>query len=103
MYYIRLDDEMTIISSIIVENVMKKQTSRKKICAYQRFNLDEEQRFSHIINEYAKLDPTLPRINSIRYYSECESNKDEKKRGYVIRYDDVNVKYIYLCAVCNTS
>ena len=42
MYYIRLDDENDIISSIIVENVvMKKQTSRKKICAYQRFNLDE--------------------------------------------------------------
>ena len=35
---------------------------------------------------------------------ECESNKDEKKREVIfIRYDDVNVKYIYLCAVCNTS
>ena len=55
------------------------------------------------INKYTKLDPTLPRIKNILCPNkECETNTKGKSREIIyIRYDDINMKYIYLCATCN--
>jgi len=70
-----------------------------------------KQTYNHIINKYTKLDPTLPRINTIRCpNSECSSNvessdndndKDNKREVIYMRYDDVNMHYIYLCTKCD--
>ena len=56
------------------------------------------------INKYTKLDPTLPRINNILCPNmECPTNtKHEAREIIYIRYDDVNMKYIYLCSTCDT-
>ena len=63
-----------------------------------------EQEFSHIINKYTKLDPTLPRVNNILCpNAECKTNTEEKEREIIyIRYDDTNMKYVYLCCSCDT-
>ncbi len=106
MYYIRIDadnpnklvhycrkcgNEDTLLA---VENVCISKVNVKK----------SEQSFNHIINKYTKLDPTLPRINNILCpNSECETNTNGKEREIIyIRYDDVNMKYVYLCSECNT-
>jgi DNA-directed RNA polymerase subunit M/transcription elongation factor TFIIS len=64
-----------------------------------------EQKFNHIINKYTKLDPTLPRIYNVKCpNSGCKTNSDnEKKMPEVIyiRYDDENLKYLYICAECD--
>ena len=79
-----------------------------------------EQNYNHIINEYTKYDPTLPRISTINCpNAKCESNMvaseaadEEQGAGEIsskkaeiiyIRYDDVNMKYIYLCTHCDTK
>jgi DNA-directed RNA polymerase subunit M/transcription elongation factor TFIIS len=71
-----------------------------------------EDQYVHIVNEYTKFDPTLPRINTIDCpNAKCASNVEEHAKGekkverevIYIRYDDTNMKYIYVCAVCNTS
>ena len=63
-----------------------------------------EQKYYHMINQYTKLDPTLPRIYNIQCpNSECGSNKENEKREVVyMRYDDDNLKYVYICVVCDT-
>jgi hypothetical protein len=64
-----------------------------------------EQQFNHIINRYTKLDPTLPRIYTMRCPNiECQTNVDSVERPEIIymRYDDDNMKYLYLCVTCNT-
>jgi DNA-directed RNA polymerase subunit M/transcription elongation factor TFIIS len=65
-----------------------------------------QQKFNHIINPYTKHDPTLPRIFNIRCPNEsCKTNHAEaKKPAEVIfmRYDDANLKYIYICVECDT-
>ena len=67
---------------------------------------NETQKFNHIINEYTKLDPTLPRIYNIKCPNDrCTTNAhDEKKTAEVIyiRYDDNNMKYLYMCVTCDT-
>jgi len=55
------------------------------------------------INKYTKLDPTLPRIKHILCPNkECETNtKDTPREIIYIRYDDIDMKYVYLCATCD--
>ena len=88
------------------------------------------ENFHHIINEYTKLDPTLPRMHNIQcpnvecnsngaaasaynasnasnasnaYNASTTSNKKTPSEVIYIRYDDDNMKYLYLCAVCDTK
>lgn len=66
------------------------------------------QSFNHIINKYTKLDPTLPRINNVKCpNSQCasndESDKTKKPEIIYLRYDDDNMKYLYICVDCDTN
>ncbi len=63
-----------------------------------------EQEFSHIINKYTKLDPTLPRVSNILCpNADCNTNREDEPREIIyIRYDDKNMKYVYLCSTCDT-
>jgi aspartate carbamoyltransferase regulatory subunit len=106
MYYISIspDDSNKLVyycrncgnedSTLSVENVTVSKVQLKK----------SEQEFSHIINKYTKLDPTLPRVNKILCpNSECLTNKEDKPREIIyIRYDEQNMKYVYLCSTCDT-
>ena len=106
MYYISIDpnDSNKLVyycrncgnqdDTISVSNVTVSKVQLKK----------SEQEFSHIINKYTKLDPTLPRISTILCpNAACETNTKELAREIIyIRYDDVNMKYVYLCCTCDT-
>lgn len=62
--------------------------------------------FMNVINEYTKYDPTLPRTNNIKCPNvDCKSNieQDDNNNIIYIRYDDINIKYIYLCSICDTN
>ena len=60
-------------------------------------------------NPYIKLDPTLPRIKNIKCPNKsCDRSKTERTQEerdndeiIYIRYDDKNMKYIYLCPTCD--
>ena len=61
----------------------------------------------NLINEYTKYDPTLPRTTTIRCPNQkCDSNKnddDSNREILYIRNNDINMDYVYLCAVCDTT
>jgi len=64
-----------------------------------------EQRFNHIINRYTKLDPTLPRIYNMKCpNTACKTNVEQVEKSEIIymRYDDENMKYLYLCTTCDS-
>ena len=68
-----------------------------------------EQKFNHIINKYTKLDPTLPRIYTMKCPNEscitnmnCDEGKKKKTEVIYMRYDDSNMKYVYICVDCDT-
>ena len=110
MYYLKImeDNANSLIyycrncghenDTLTAENVCVSDTQIKR----------SEDQYVHIVNEYTKYDPTLPRINTIDCpNSKCASNDDgeskiEREIIY-IRYDDTNMKYMYVCALCNTS
>ena len=65
MYYIRLDDENDHNLIYYCRKCGDEETNitQENMCVSKVQLRRGEQRFSHIINEYTKLDPTLPRIN----------------------------------------
>jgi len=57
-----------------------------------------------LMNEFTKEDPTLPHVNTIRCPNDaCESNGDKEKDVIYLKYDAVNMKYLYICNVCDTK
>jgi DNA-directed RNA polymerase subunit M/transcription elongation factor TFIIS len=65
----------------------------------KKTNVKEEKN----TNEYFQLDPTLPYITNktIECVNEdCPSKTTSKKEIKFIKYDEVNLKYMYLCCVC---
>jgi len=104
MYYIRLDAED---SNKLIHYCRKcgneDQTfTSENVCISKTELIQSEQGFSHIINKYTKLDPTLPRINTILCpNANCETNKGKEKEIIYIRYNEKDMKYVYLCSTCN--
>jgi DNA-directed RNA polymerase subunit M/transcription elongation factor TFIIS len=106
MYYISIDPNDTnklvyycrncgnLDDTLSVDNVTVSKSQLKK----------SEQEFSHVINNYTKLDPTLPRVNKVLCPNpECLTNTKEEPREIIyIRYDDKNMKYVYMCSTCDT-
>jgi DNA-directed RNA polymerase subunit M/transcription elongation factor TFIIS len=79
---------------------------KEGVCVIKTQLRKNGQQFNHLINRYTKLDPTLPRIYSIRCPNEaCETNVNNVDRPEIIymRYDDENMKYLYLCTTCDTT
>ena len=110
MYYIRISAEDDNNLIYYCRNCGNEDDilTKEYICVSNTQLKRTEQKYSHIVNKYTKLDPTLPRTTSIRCpNSECISNKNSTDEGYkqneiiYIRYDDINMKYIYICANCD--
>ena len=155
MYYIRLSEEdpNSIVyycrncghenKNITLDSVTISRTNFKS----------SKQKYNSIINKYTKMDPTLPRINTIKCPNQaCKSNQEHEKphehketprsegskskasigaaaasvlpmvasvdvpveeqgggagvttdREIIyLRYDDVNMNFVYLCPVCDS-
>lgn len=178
MYYLKVsdDDGETVSNTLIYycrncghEEITNNEGS---ICVSDIELKRSEKKYTHVVNEYTKYDPTLPRINTIKCPNqECISNQlggggsssdsksikgkskrissmkdinksvnsanksaadalesaekaqqiadelaQEAKEAHntidnnnsnreviYIRYDDINMKYVYVCVNCNTT
>ena len=176
MYYLKIRDEDGNIGNTLIyycRNCGHEDTtlSTTNICVSDIQLRTSEKKYTHIVNEYTKFDPTLPRINTIKCPNqECSSNtamkggapktnastvgakttklkiktkktdasladepaalepvsdaasaapvsaapvsaapdatleSEQTNREVIyIRYDDTNMKYVYLCVHCDTT
>lgn len=111
MYYLKIMDNDANSLIYYCRNCghVNDTLTAENVCVSDTQIKQQEDQYTHIVNEYTKFDPTLPRINTIDCpNSKCASNdtsaepKVEKEIIY-IRYDDTNMKYMYVCAICNTQ
>ncbi len=126
MYYICIDpgsnasaesSAATDSSSLVhyCRNCGHREPVKHEICVSKVQLKNATQNYGNIINKYTKLDPTLPRINHVKCPNAmCPSNPPDHalasssdkasvvpREVIYIRYDEVNMKYVYLCAVCD--
>lgn len=75
------------------------------------YDTSQVNKFKHIniINKYTKFDPSLPVINTITCPNDsCISNTSspgERPEPHIkfIKYDDENVKFLYICYHCDKT
>jgi hypothetical protein len=107
MYYIRLTEDESNSLVYYCRNCGNEDTTliTNNISVSKVTIQSNNDEFNHIINKYTKLDPTLPRNNKIKCPNiECSTNTKEVERENIyLRYDEVNIKYLYLCCICDTS
>lgn len=120
MYYIKIKNEGD--DSLIYycrkcgfeDNTISQDSN--SLCVSKTHIGGNEKNYSQVINKYTKLDPTLPRITNIKCPNvNCsgKSPKDNESKGgetktqskkneiIYLRYDDTNLKYVYLCCACD--
>jgi ribosomal protein L37AE/L43A len=137
MYYIRLSEEdpNSIIYYCRSCGHENKNISLNSVTISKTSFKNTKQKYNSILNKYTKLDPTLPRINTIKCPNQsCKSNhegreeeavvveskkketgeagqvgekavsvmSDSKREIIYLRYDDINMNFVYLCPTCDT-
>lgn len=123
MYYLKISEEEKDKLIYYCRNCGHEDSNitGENVCVLKTIIQQKSQRHKQVINEYTKYDPTLPRINTIKCPNQsCISNqveddaelgkedfsktKESNEREVIyLRYDDTNMKYIYMCAKCNTT
>ena len=106
MYYIKLStDGETLV--YYCRNCGDEQTNVTDDLTISSTTFKQPINFNNIINEYTKLDPTLPRTDTIPCpNTKCPTNDKTKsvpKEVIYIKYNETNMEYVYLCSHCDTS
>ena len=85
------------------------EINKDNICVLNTVITSKEKAYLQDINEYTKLDPTLPRTLNIKCPNQsCLSNEKSdlgelsKNEVIYLRYDDINLNYVYICTQCDT-
>ncbi len=108
MYYIGINEENPNVLNHYCRNCghIDNTNMNENSCILKNDIKKGEQKYNHIINKYTKQDPTLPRVTNINCpNTECKTNteSDVKPEIIYVRYDEDNMKYLYLCSTCDTT
>mgnify|MGYP006125447249 FL=1 len=109
MYYIQLDGDTNLMYYCRKCGFQDKNISKDiaNLCVSKTHLSKNTKMYSQVINKYTKLDPTLPRIkNMLCVNNDCPSNSETPNENHeiiYIRYDDTNMKYVYLCCSCDNT
>ena len=112
MLYIRLlkeDSEQLIYYCRNCGNTYD-EINKDNICVSNTNITNKDKAYLLDINEFTKLDPTLPRTQNIKCPNQaCPSNQKSddpaivnKNEVIYLRYDDINLRYVYICSQCDT-
>jgi hypothetical protein len=108
MYYVSIDGARGDSLTYYCRNCgnENKEIAAESVCVSRTTYQSREKTFGNFVNEFTKYDPTLPRINHIPCPNEsCATNHEgsgaEDREILLVRYDNTNLKFLYLCAVCD--
>lgn len=105
MYYLKLDEEdpNKLVYYCRNCNDTNSDLTDEDVIVCEISTKQSQLDFSHYINQYTKLDPTLPRINNVLCPNpDCNTNTNDEPREIIyIRYNELQMKYVYLCSTCD--
>ena len=110
MYYIKINDSDSDSDECRLIYYCRKcgnentNLSKDDICVSKEYMKQTKYKYNSVITPYTIKDPTLPRSKTIICPS-CSVNENDREDSSVIyiRYDEENIKYVYLCSKCNKT
>ena len=101
MLYTKVDEEKNLVNyckNCLYEEIVTSTESKLIINSLY----DDKNNFNLHLNKYIKYDPTIPKVNNITCLnSKCSKEKDQDNNILVIKYDNINLKYVYFCCYCD--
>jgi DNA-directed RNA polymerase subunit M/transcription elongation factor TFIIS len=104
MYYINISDEDDNKLMYYCRCCGNKKTNDDTTTNYILSDTNYNNNYEYIHNPFLKYDPTLPRTTIIKCPNpDCQSNlnKDTKNEVIFVRYNDADLKYMYVCTSCD--
>jgi len=104
LYYLKISEEDNSLHYYCRKcGNTEQQTSSEciKEVTYTKDNQTDQN-----INTYLKYDPTIPYSNQIKCPNNlCDTNQSKEVKPKVIyyRYDEQQLKYMYMCTICDSS
>lgn len=78
------------------------ETNAKSILVLDDNKVSDRIKYSQYVNKNIKYDPCLPRVKNITCPSEsCSKPANKDNEVIYIKYDSVNMKYVYYCCHCD--
>ena len=104
-YYLYLDQEEKMLRRICRNCGYQEEEQKGGLILEMDLKEKTSEGYKILMNEFTKLDPTLPHVNTIKCPSgECPTNtKNQEKDVIYLKYDAVNMKFLYICNVCDTK
>jgi DNA-directed RNA polymerase subunit M/transcription elongation factor TFIIS len=106
MYYVTLDesDENKLTYKCRRCGHVDPLLGHESICVLKTQLKKGAHQYQHMVNEFTKLDPTLPRIHTMKCpLEQCPTNQSGEPVEIVYkRYDDDRMKFIYICTTCDS-
>lgn len=104
-YYHRIEENQLRYYCRVCGNIEANVTT-EALCVLDTQFQQNTHNYDFIVNKYTKHDPTLPHIFVRCPNDACETNKKESDKEPVtdaiyLRYDNTNLKYIYICTTCD--
>jgi hypothetical protein len=104
VYFIKVNDEKDMVyfcKSCGNEEVQKKENG--SICIIDDNKVNNTTKYAQYMNKFIKYDPTLPRVDNIACPNlSCKKNKDQPNEVIYLKYDQINMKFLYHCCHCET-
>ena len=105
----------------VCENYLYLDTSNDKLtkscktCGYKKdgasglitetiVNAQSSEDYRYVVNEFTKQDPRLPHFKNLKCpNTACQSQVSGDNDVIVIKYNQKNMSFVYICNVCNTE
>lgn len=104
MFYLKINDDSQEHLIYYCRNCGNEDVIDQNATTVMKSNINgNKDNFVNVINKYTKYDNTIPRVDDIICAnSSCISHEEKDKSDILlIRHDEVNMKYMYLCAACD--
>jgi hypothetical protein len=97
------DDKQTYLSRLCRNCGFEQKDTEGGMVTETHLQQRANEGYKILLNKFTKQDPTLPHVKTIKCPSEtCPTNTGSTEKDVIyIKYDPVNLKYLYICNVCD--
>jgi DNA-directed RNA polymerase subunit M/transcription elongation factor TFIIS len=103
-YYHSIDANQLIYYCRVCGN-KEENVSKEPLCVLDTQFKENSINFDYIVNKFTKYDPTLPHITLKCPNDKCTTNSSENADNVTdviyLRYNNSQLKFIYICTVCD--